>query len=704
MWRLHTRVGVSEAGDGGRRRSMTRAQPAAPRACVAAPTAVRGPILTKYKYFAFTLIPSIYIDETAIFLAIDRRNERSGETRRRNMRERESGVAPRSEKLCRSAYRQSQSATPLRITPSLRSAPVDRQTKSGTKFPLLTSSVNGEFWLWRTVRVCSANSGPHKHPPPPAAVVSSSTVVYSRCTRHTIGPWDPSAHQLLKDFHNCLVDNWRPKGRQLLSQKTSTVVQRGNAASLLSTMIRGPSSTPVSASAARRSPGAEAAVPPGGVARGRRASCRGQVTPATPQQATESADFTSRRGSVDSKDAPTPTSQLPLTYIGGARTHSQLAHTAGIMGIMCQPCGWIALLEINALDILKGTCNACAEASLAMVQVCVAHGRNGPRGRRAPLATEPYRRALAGCGISMTNIIVYNIPEHAVVKYFYNIQADISTVAAKVSKRVGPGSIKLSLRAGASLQMSRLKHASAPNRGESNITTRIVPTMRCGGMRKTFPVVKKKVRLGTLCPSRRLGPELVLAGRRAKCSGAPTAVETGDIISWSRVQNIFHRMRFQLSSVTKTSLIVFFSSSFFLGVVTIIKLLYVEALPKLRSVIPGMQAYSWAHTFIDNLFDSMNGSYKNSRNRSGKPLLQALKPNSPHKDVWRQAKPKLNSMQFVTSDGKACNVPSIQNWLRTIENMKYLRDKLYRLSQKYHVTVTPEWRALGEAYVQQFFG
>ncbi|KAI8434591.1 hypothetical protein MSG28_003129 [Choristoneura fumiferana] len=159
----------------------------------------------------------------------------------------------------------------------------------------------------------------------------------------------------------------------------------------------------------------------------------------------------------------------------------------------------------------------------------------------------------------------------------------------------------------------------------------------------------------------------------------------------------------------------------FLGVVTIIKLLYVEALPKLRSVIPGMQAYSWAHTFIDNLFDSMNGSYKNSRNRSGKPLLQALKPNSPHKDVWRQAKPKLNSMQFVTSDGKACNVPSIQNWLRTIENMKYLRDKLYRLSQVPRHSDTrattwlrsrwmrkaqdrSEWRALGEAYVQQFFG
>ncbi|KAI8420238.1 hypothetical protein MSG28_008779 [Choristoneura fumiferana] len=177
----------------------------------------------------------------------------------------------------------------------------------------------------------------------------------------------------------------------------------------------------------------------------------------------------------------------------------------------------------------------------------------------------------------------------------------------------------------------------------------------------------------------------------------------------------------------------------FLGVVTIIKLLYVEALPKLRSVIPGMQAYSWAHTFIDNLFDSMNGSYKNSRNRSGKPLLQALKPNSPHKDVWRQAKPKLNSMQFVTSDGKACNVPSIQNWLRTIENMKYLRavpevprhsDTRGRPAQEElnQPNMTPvkvarddlvkiagsrwmrkaqdrsEWRALGEAYVQQFFG
>lgn len=49
---------------------MTRARPAAPRACVASPTAVRGPILTIY-----ILIRSIYIDETAIFLPIESMNE-----------------------------------------------------------------------------------------------------------------------------------------------------------------------------------------------------------------------------------------------------------------------------------------------------------------------------------------------------------------------------------------------------------------------------------------------------------------------------------------------------------------------------------------------------------------------------------------------------------------------------------------------------
>ncbi|KAI5635260.1 hypothetical protein NE865_12052 [Phthorimaea operculella] len=51
--------------------------------------------------------------------------------------------------------------------------------------------------------------------------------------------------------------------------------------------------------------------------------------------------------------------------------------------------------------------------------------------------------------------------------------------------------------------------------------------------------------------------------------------------------------------------------------------------------------------FFDALFDSVNGSQENAKKRSGKALLLALKPNSPHNKVWVDAKRVLSSMTFV---------------------------------------------------------
>ena len=81
--------------------------------------------------------------------------------------------------------------------------------------------------------------------------------------------------------------------------------------------------------------------------------------------------------------------------------------------------------------------------------------------------------------------------------------------------------------------------------------------------------------------------------------------------------------------------------------------------------------------FIDNLFDSLNGSMKNSGVRAGKELLRNVTPNSKHNDIWVQAKVVLKSMTFITSKGSAGTVPSITNWLRTVENMGILREKLF---------------------------
>ncbi|KAI8431821.1 hypothetical protein MSG28_016228 [Choristoneura fumiferana] len=76
------------------------------------------------------------------------------------------------------------------------------------------------------------------------------------------------------------------------------------------------------------------------------------------------------------------------------------------------------------------------------------------------------------------------------------------------------------------------------------------------------------------------------------------------------------------------------------------------AVPTLHLTDQGVLSQECKHTaelilFIDNLFDSMNGSYKNSTNRSGKPLLQALKPNSPHKDIEAHVSKMNNGDCFI---------------------------------------------------------
>lgn len=73
----------------------------------------------------------------------------------------------------------------------------------------------------------------------------------------------------------------------------------------------------------------------------------------------------------------------------------------------------------------------------------------------------------------------------------------------------------------------------------------------------------------------------------------------------------------------------------------------------------------------------MNGSFQNSKTRSGKELLRNVTPNSLHKNVWTQSKNILKSVKFVSATGSAGTVPSINNWLHTVKNMELLRDKLF---------------------------
>ncbi|XP_048477777.1 uncharacterized protein LOC119693658 [Plutella xylostella] len=80
--------------------------------------------------------------------------------------------------------------------------------------------------------------------------------------------------------------------------------------------------------------------------------------------------------------------------------------------------------------------------------------------------------------------------------------------------------------------------------------------------------------------------------------------------------------------------------------------------------------------FFDELFDSLNGSYDNSKKRCGKILLKAVTPKSEHSKVWARAKKVLKTMKFVTNQGREGSVPSITNWLRTLNNVELLKNQL----------------------------
>nr|XP_034838846.1 uncharacterized protein LOC117994979 [Maniola hyperantus] len=81
---------------------------------------------------------------------------------------------------------------------------------------------------------------------------------------------------------------------------------------------------------------------------------------------------------------------------------------------------------------------------------------------------------------------------------------------------------------------------------------------------------------------------------------------------------------------------------------------------------------------MDELFDSVNGSY--SKIRNGKIYRTAVTPKSPHHQLWRKSLPVLKSMVFVTKDGRKASVPSISSWIKTIEGFQLLINHLKSLN------------------------
>ncbi|RVE51172.1 hypothetical protein evm_004137 [Chilo suppressalis] len=101
---------------------------------------------------------------------------------------------------------------------------------------------------------------------------------------------------------------------------------------------------------------------------------------------------------------------------------------------------------------------------------------------------------------------------------------------------------------------------------------------------------------------------------------------------------------------------------------------------------------------MDNLFHSVNGSFK--KNKWAKPLLGPATPNSAHHKIWAEAKKIFNSIKLINVSGQEETVPTVTNWVWTLEGIEILLKKL-----KNDFNISSVWlRHLNQDPLEIFFG
>ena len=80
--------------------------------------------------------------------------------------------------------------------------------------------------------------------------------------------------------------------------------------------------------------------------------------------------------------------------------------------------------------------------------------------------------------------------------------------------------------------------------------------------------------------------------------------------------------------------------------------------------------------FFNNLFDSVNGSDENDVYELRRPVTE----NSAHHKFWDEALTFLKSIRFLDNENdQPTSVPSLKNWITTVEGFKLLWKKVHNL-------------------------
>lgn len=97
--------------------------------------------------------------------------------------------------------------------------------------------------------------------------------------------------------------------------------------------------------------------------------------------------------------------------------------------------------------------------------------------------------------------------------------------------------------------------------------------------------------------------------------------------------------------------------------------------------------------FVDNLFDSANGNV--IKPTPGKDLRSAVTLTSPHWVFWSKALDVLRSMKYETTK----KIPSIANWITTIQGLQLICKRLLKAGFKYILL-----RNFNQDPIENFFG
>lgn len=104
-------------------------------------------------------------------------------------------------------------------------------------------------------------------------------------------------------------------------------------------------------------------------------------------------------------------------------------------------------------------------------------------------------------------------------------------------------------------------------------------------------------------------------------------------------------------------------------------------------------------SFLDDLFDSVNGASLSHKNTKGKMLRKAVTNDSAHHAFWKEALNKINSIKFIDGKGKLSSVPTLKNWVTTLHSYQ----RLWQHLKKNNVSVMRP-RYFNSDSVENFFG